>query len=132
MPNRKLRNIPLEGPFHRKLATGSDINVTSGDVTSGHVTSGCSPLFPHKYDFVRTHILLMYLHLNNWEFCRVKSENFLLNSITFIMRPSIACKLFSMTLTYCWRPHCNLLLLYNLIVGLMYCFYVLLWTKNVY
>ena len=23
--NRKLRNIPLEGPFHRKLATGSDI-----------------------------------------------------------------------------------------------------------
>ena len=25
MPNRKLRNIPLEGPFHRKLATGSDI-----------------------------------------------------------------------------------------------------------
>jgi hypothetical protein len=24
---------------------------------------------------VRTHILLMYLHLNNWKFCRVKSEN---------------------------------------------------------
>jgi hypothetical protein len=25
MPNRKLRNIPLVGPFHRKLATGSDV-----------------------------------------------------------------------------------------------------------
>jgi hypothetical protein len=24
---------------------------------SDHVTSGCSPFFPHKYDFVRTHIL---------------------------------------------------------------------------
>ena len=39
----------------------------------------------------------------------------------FILRPSTARKLFSMTLTYCWRPHCNLLLLYNLIVGLLYC-----------
>ena len=25
MPNRKLRNIPLVGPFHRKLAIGSDV-----------------------------------------------------------------------------------------------------------
>ena len=41
-------------------------HMTSGDVTSGHVTSDCSPLSPRKYDFVRTHILLMYLHLHNW------------------------------------------------------------------
>ena len=53
-------------------------------VTSGHVTSGCSPLFPHKYDFVRTHILLMYLHSNNWEFCRVKSENITLFMLSLI------------------------------------------------
>ena len=25
IPNRKLHNIPLVGPFHRKLATGSDL-----------------------------------------------------------------------------------------------------------
>ena len=60
--------------------------VTSGDVTSGHVTSGCSPLFPHTYDFVRTHILLMYLHLNNWEFCRVKSENMTVHVVFNILR----------------------------------------------
>ena len=59
-------------------------HMTSGDVTSGHVTSGYSPLFPHKYDFVRTHILLMYLHLNNWEFCRVKSENMTLFMLALI------------------------------------------------
>jgi hypothetical protein len=59
-------------------------HVTSGDVTSGYVTSGCSPLLPHKYDFLRTHILLMYLHLNNWEFCRVKSENMTLFMLSLI------------------------------------------------
>jgi hypothetical protein len=55
-----------------------------GHATSGHVTSGCSPLCPYKYDFVRTHILLMYLHLNNWEFCRVKSENMTLFMLALI------------------------------------------------
>ena len=78
-------------------------DMTSSDhVTSGHVTSDCSFLFPHKYDFVRTHILLMYLHLDNWEFCRVISENM---------------TLFMLSLKYFKE---------------MYCFYVLLWTKNVY
>ena len=41
-------------------------------------------IVPHKYDFVRTHILLMYLHLNNWEFCRVKSENMTLFMLSLI------------------------------------------------
>jgi hypothetical protein len=57
---------------------------SSGHVTSGDVTSGCSPLLSHKYDFVRTHILLMYLHLNNWEFWRVKSENMTLFMLSLI------------------------------------------------
>ena len=73
---------PVPGSASSGHATSG--HVTSGDVTSGDVTSGCSPLFPHKYDFVRTHILLMYLHLNNWEFCRVKSENMTLFMLTLI------------------------------------------------
>jgi hypothetical protein len=52
----------------------------------GYRRSGrvCACPFPHKYDFVRTHILLMYLHLNNWEFCRVKSENMTLFMLSLI------------------------------------------------
>ena len=38
---------------------------TAGHLTSGDISSDHSPLFPRKCDFVGTHILLMYLHLNN-------------------------------------------------------------------
>ena len=93
----RTRSLPVKGPIrgiaklpvvhaHNILPVPNMVSsghVTSGDVTSGHVTSGCSPLFPHKYDFVRSHILLMYLHLNNWEFCSVKSENMTLFMLSF-------------------------------------------------
>jgi hypothetical protein len=76
-PTRGIAKLPVAHAHIIFLVPGraSSGHVTSCDISSGHVTSGCSPLFPHKYDFFRTHILLMYLHLNNWEFCRVKSEN---------------------------------------------------------
>jgi hypothetical protein len=80
----EVAQYPSSGAFSPKVAHAHDLlpvadmissgHVTSGDVTSGHVTSGCFPLFPHKYDFVRTHILLMYLHLNNWEFLATGSH----------------------------------------------------------
>ena len=81
-----IANIPV-AHAHNILSVPDMVSsghVTSGDVTFGHVTSGCSPLFPHKYDFVRTHIPLMYLHLNNWKFCRVKSENMTLFMLSLI------------------------------------------------
>ena len=91
-----LSSLPVKRPHYGYCETSvahdilpvpdsaSSCHVTSGHVISDHVTSGCSPLFPHKYDCVRTHILLMYLHLNNWEFCRVKSENITLFMLTLI------------------------------------------------
>jgi hypothetical protein len=72
-PIRGIAKLPVAHSMVPDRDSSGD--ATSGHVTSGDVTSGCSPLFPYKYDFVRTHILLMYLHLNNWEFCRVKSKN---------------------------------------------------------
>jgi hypothetical protein len=79
----KLRNFPLVGPLHRKFTEGS-VNVSvahAHDILpvpdmdpSGHVTSGD----------VRTHIPLMYLHLNDWKFCRVKSENTTLFMLSLI------------------------------------------------
>ena len=96
-PNRGNANLPVAhahnilpvadraSSSHATFGHVTSDHVTSDHVTSGHVTSGCSPLFPHKYNFARTYILLMYLHLNNWEFCRVKSENMTLFMLSLIL-----------------------------------------------
>ena len=91
VPTRGITKLPVAHAHNRtpvpsRASSGHAISghVTSFPVTSGHVTPGCSPLFPHKYEFVCTHILLMYLHLNNWEFCRVKSENMTLFMLSLI------------------------------------------------
>ena len=41
-PNRKLRNIPLVGPFHRKLATGSSFFPRIFHISSTTCWLGCS------------------------------------------------------------------------------------------
>ena len=93
MRTRSLTSLPVKSPTrgiaklpvaHAHIIFPVPGRASSGHVTSCDISSGCSPLFPHKYDFVRTHILLMYLHLNNWEFCRVKSENMTLFMLTLI------------------------------------------------
>jgi hypothetical protein len=85
------RHFRWKGPTRgtAKLPVSHNILLVPDRASSGHVTSGCSPLFPHKYDFVRTHILLMYLHLNNWEFCSVKSENMTLFMLSLIFQGNV-------------------------------------------
>jgi hypothetical protein len=85
-PTRGIAKLPVAHAHNILLVPdrASSGHAPSGHVTSGDITSDCSLLFPHKYDFVRTHILLMYLHLNNWEFCRVKSENMTLFMLSLI------------------------------------------------
>jgi hypothetical protein len=67
--------------------TGSDVtgsHVTGRDITGrDHVRTGSMSCACTTGSF-RTHILLMYLHLNNWELCRVKSENMTLFMLSLI------------------------------------------------